>query len=324
MRRGNARNGRATSPGSGSTSTTGRSRTSPFWSATPRVPQRHRGRPAGRGAGAPPRVAVRGRGRARAAGCAHSPARSRPAQPGSPRRSGPRWRRRSPGSAALRAARRAHPERAARRSAARHPPTRSSTSPSRRSRTCAGMAARLTCGRDERAGGDAGSRCATTAAASDPSEAERGLGLDGMGERMRRYGGTLEIESAPGGPTSVRARLVRRAVASLDVDPGSARLVVGSGEMVRVRVAGRLGAVPDAELAVDVRQMELDRLLGDAQLAPRSPGWTARAPPPAGSSAPARSGRPRAPPSRRRRAARPRDTRCLRRPAAAPQECRAG
>src|SRR5919206_1768170 len=38
------------------------------------------------------------------------------------------------------------------------------------------------------------------------------------------------------------------------------------GEPVLVRVAGRLGAVLDAELAVDVRQVELHRLLGDPEL----------------------------------------------------------
>ncbi len=39
----------------------------------------------------------------------------------------------------------------------------------------------------------------------DPSAAERGLGLDGMSERMRRCGGTLELDSAPGRGTRVRA-----------------------------------------------------------------------------------------------------------------------
>ena len=36
---------------------------------------------------------------------------------------------------------------------------------------------------------------------------------------------------------------------------------------MRERVAARLGAVRHAELAVDVRQVELHRLLGDPQLA---------------------------------------------------------
>src|SRR4051812_25085486 len=37
-------------------------------------------------------------------------------------------------------------------------------------------------------------------------------------------------------------------------------------QVVHVRVPGRLGAVGDAELAVRVRQVELDRLLGHPQL----------------------------------------------------------
>jgi signal transduction histidine kinase len=40
--------------------------------------------------------------------------------------------------------------------------------------------------------------------------AQRGrLGLVGMGERMRMLGGTLDIDSAPGGPTTLRFSLPR-------------------------------------------------------------------------------------------------------------------
>jgi signal transduction histidine kinase len=40
-------------------------------------------------------------------------------------------------------------------------------------------------------------------------EAGRGIGLAGMRERLRLLGGRLELESAPGGPTVVRASLPR-------------------------------------------------------------------------------------------------------------------
>jgi len=39
------------------------------------------------------------------------------------------------------------------------------------------------------------------------SDGESGIGLVGMRERLRLLGGRLQIESAPGGPTVVRARL---------------------------------------------------------------------------------------------------------------------
>ena len=38
---------------------------------------------------------------------------------------------------------------------------------------------------------------------------ESGIGLVGMRERLRLLGGSLELESAPGGPTTVRATLPR-------------------------------------------------------------------------------------------------------------------
>ena len=40
-------------------------------------------------------------------------------------------------------------------------------------------------------------------------DGEGGIGLVGMRERLRLLGGRLEIESAPGAPTIVRARLPR-------------------------------------------------------------------------------------------------------------------
>ena len=40
-------------------------------------------------------------------------------------------------------------------------------------------------------------------------DGESGIGLVGMRERLRLLGGRLEIESAPGGPTTVRATLPR-------------------------------------------------------------------------------------------------------------------
>jgi signal transduction histidine kinase len=40
-------------------------------------------------------------------------------------------------------------------------------------------------------------------------DGENGIGLVGMRERLRLLGGRLEIESAPGGPTTVRATLPR-------------------------------------------------------------------------------------------------------------------
>ena len=40
-------------------------------------------------------------------------------------------------------------------------------------------------------------------------DGETGMGLVGMRERLRLLGGRLEIESAPGGPTTVRATLPR-------------------------------------------------------------------------------------------------------------------
>ena len=58
-------------------------------------------------------------------------------------------------------------------------------------------------------------RSVTTAAASIPPASCRprteraGSGLVGMRERLRLLGGRLEIESAPGGPTTVRATLPR-------------------------------------------------------------------------------------------------------------------
>ena len=40
--------------------------------------------------------------------------------------------------------------------------------------------------------------------------AERGrLGLVGIGERVRMVGGTFELESAPGGPTTLKLTLPR-------------------------------------------------------------------------------------------------------------------
>jgi signal transduction histidine kinase len=41
------------------------------------------------------------------------------------------------------------------------------------------------------------------------ADGESGIGLVGMRERLRLLGGRLEIESAPGGPTTVRATLPR-------------------------------------------------------------------------------------------------------------------
>ena len=40
-------------------------------------------------------------------------------------------------------------------------------------------------------------------------DGQSGLGIAGMGERLRLLGGCLEVESAPGGPTIVRATLPR-------------------------------------------------------------------------------------------------------------------
>ena len=40
-----------------------------------------------------------------------------------------------------------------------------------------------------------------------PADGQNGIGLAGMRERLRLLGGALEIESAPGGPTTVRAKL---------------------------------------------------------------------------------------------------------------------
>jgi signal transduction histidine kinase len=40
-------------------------------------------------------------------------------------------------------------------------------------------------------------------------DGESGLGLVGMRARLQLIGGRLEVESAPGGPTTVRATLPR-------------------------------------------------------------------------------------------------------------------
>jgi signal transduction histidine kinase len=42
-----------------------------------------------------------------------------------------------------------------------------------------------------------------------PEGGESGIGLVGMRERVRLLGGRLEVESEPGGPTTVRATLPR-------------------------------------------------------------------------------------------------------------------
>jgi hypothetical protein len=81
------------------------------------------------------------------------------------------------------------------------------------------------------------------------------LGLVGMSERIRLLDGTLELESRPGG----RRGFARRSALAAD-------RVLGCGDPAAERVARRLGAAADAELAVDVRQVELHRLLGDPAL----------------------------------------------------------
>jgi signal transduction histidine kinase len=47
------------------------------------------------------------------------------------------------------------------------------------------------------------------ASVAPAEEGESGLGLVGMRARLGLLGGRLEIESAPGGPTAIRATLPR-------------------------------------------------------------------------------------------------------------------
>ena len=110
-----------------------------------------------------------------------------------------------------------------------------------------------------------------------PAAARRGsMGLLGMVERVRHLGGTCDVEGRKGrarrsasrsrakvpsgaaaAPPRLRARAARRAVRAARSRPAPA---------VPVRVPDRLGAVRHAELAVDVAEVKLHRLLGDEVL----------------------------------------------------------
>ena len=57
------------------------------------------------------------------------------------------------------------------------------------------------------AGGDVRLEVRDDGSGFSPAEQSGRIGLDGMAERLRRHGGRLEIESSPGGATSVRAQL---------------------------------------------------------------------------------------------------------------------
>ncbi len=95
------------------------------------------------------------------------------------------------------------------------------------------------------------------------------IGLLGMIERVRLIGGDLQIKSRPGA-TRLSVRLAHYRPAADTPAERAARLGLGlvlrRREAVVVRPAHRAGAVVHVELAVDVRQVELHRLLGDPQL----------------------------------------------------------
>ena len=122
------------------------------------------------------------------------------------------------------------------------------------------------------------------------------MGLAGIHERVRLLGGRCVVDSRPGGPTSVSLTLPRweplaagtparrtpigsarpaerRAPPASRLRGRRSRYARGGGalsrrphEPVLVGVADRAAAVADAELAIDVREMELDRVLADPQL----------------------------------------------------------
>ena len=101
--------------------------------------------------------------------------------------------------------------------------------------------------------------------------ARRGhMGLAGVYERVRLLGGHCRIESRPGGPSEIAIALPRWQAAGDRARrrqaPGGGAQAPSPSEAVLEGVADGAAAVADAELAVDVREVELDRVLGHPQL----------------------------------------------------------
>ena len=65
----------------------------------------------------------------------------------------------------------------------------------------------------------------------DPSTARRGAGMQNMADRIAAAGGTFEIESRPGGGTTVRGSMPAAAAGLLEQSPGDRQVVAGQNRL---------------------------------------------------------------------------------------------